>query len=168
MRFSSIFCSFAVTTLPLLAQGSSPVKVTGITVTPASLPAGTQATFTVALQNAGTKAYGCVGTPGFAVHVYVFKAQPYTTTNLVWQGSQALTTPLNPGERRSITLATPWTVPPATTAPTLYVTAWSPVCAPDEFGQNAQIKLEQECIYKFQRTFTLAPIAPRDFKLIRK
>lgn len=168
MRFIPIFYSFFLPALPLLAQGSSPVKVTGITVAPASLPAGTQATFTVALQNLGTKAYGCVGTPGFAVHVYVFKAQPYTTTNLVWQGSQTLATPLNPGERRSVALAAKWTVPAASTAPTLYVMAWSPVCAPDEFGQNAQIKLDQECIYKFQPAFTLAPINPRDFKLIRK
>lgn len=168
MRFSSIFCTLAVSALPLLAQGTSPVKVTGITVAPANLPAGTQATFTVALENAGTKAYGCVGTPGFAVTVYVFKAKPYTTANLVWQGSQSLAAPLNLGERRSVVLATKWTVPATSTASTLYVMAWSPVCAPDEFGQNAQIKLEQECVYTFHPRFTLAPISPKDFKLIRK
>lgn len=168
MRFPSRLCAVALLALPLCAQGTSPIKVTNISVTPTNLPAGTQATFSVTLENSSNKAYGCVGNPGFAVTIYVFKAQPYTTANLVWQGTQALTSPMNPGERRNVTLSTKWTVPAAHTAPTLFVVAWSPVCAPDEFGQNTQIRLEQECIYTFQPRFTLAPINPKDFKIIRK
>ncbi len=142
-----------------MAQGSSPVEVTGITVSPATFKGGDQVTLTVSLKNTSTNPYGCVGTPYNAVTIYVFKAEPHTTANLVWQNTHALPGVLAGGERKTVTIAARWPVP-ATDVPEWQIVAWSPVCAPDEFGQRAVLKIGKECMYHYTPRLQLMPRVP--------
>jgi hypothetical protein len=150
-----------------LAQGTSPVKVTSIAVAPASFKAGDAVTITVQVENSATRPYGCVGTPYFQVSVNIFKAEPYTTTNMIWQGEQALTTPLAAGERRTVTLSMRWTVPNLDVS-SFHVTAWSPLCAPDEFGQFAKVIINKSCVYTYQPRLEIIRTPIRDLQILRK
>lgn len=128
----------------LFAQGTSPIKVAGISISPASVAAGGRVTITAKLQNTATRTYGCTG-PNFNAAVYVFKADQYTTVNQVFATTQS-TTPFTAGETRSVTFPTPWTVP-AGNVETYHILVWSPLCAPDEFGQTGVLKLRRSCTY---------------------
>lgn len=150
-----------------LAQGTSPVKVTGITVSPTSVQAGTNVTISVNLKNEGTAAYGCVGSEWMKAAVYIFKAQPYTVDNQIWQGSQALTANLAPGESKRVTLAAKWTVPNLD-IPTFHIMAWSPVCAPDEFGQSAVLKLNKACVWRALPKFEFVKMPLKEIAVFKK
>jgi hypothetical protein len=141
-----------------VAQGTSPIKVTGISVSPTSFNAGNAVTITVKLKNGGTASYGCAGT---TVAVYIFKDQPYTVTNQVWQAQQPLGAAMAAGSTRSITFTAKWTVPAGDT-PTYHIMAWSPVCAPDEFGQNSVVKINRTCVYKYVPKYELVRMSVRD------
>ena len=145
-----------------VAQGTSPVKVSSVSVSPTSFKAGDNVTITVQLENISASPYGCVGGAYFKVAVYVFKASPYTVTNQIWSADQVLTTPLAAHERRTVTLTTKWSVPNLDT-PSFHVMAWSPVCAPDEFGQNAVLTINKTCVYSYTPTiqFIRAPLRER-------
>jgi hypothetical protein len=142
-----------------VAQGTSAIKVTGISVSPTSLKAGAVATITVNLKNEGVAAYG--GCAGASVAVYIFKDQPYTVTNQVWQAQQALGSAMAPGSTRPITFTAKWTVP-AGDVPTYHIMAWSPVCAPDEFGQTSVLKLNKACVYQYTPKFEMMRLPIRE------
>jgi hypothetical protein len=150
------------------AQGSSPVQVTGITVSPTTFKGGDQVTITVSLANTSSKPYGCVGTPYNAVSVYIFKAEAHITTNLVWQNTQVLPGVLAAGERKTVTLSTRWPVPASDVAE-WQIVAWSPICAPDEFGQQAVLKIGKECMYRYTPRIQFTPRVPiRNLRLLGK
>jgi hypothetical protein len=140
--------------VPVMAQGTSPVAVTGISVSPDTFKAGDQVTVTIRLKNNGTRSYGC---SSFKASVYIFKAAPYTTTNQVWQASQALPSPMAAGATQSVTFTSKWLVPNANPS-SYHVMAWSPVCAPDEFGQSSVIEIDRECVYKYSPLRTIRQI----------
>jgi hypothetical protein len=140
----------------LMAQGASPVKVTGISVSPSTFKAGDVVTVTVTLANGSTSSYGCAG---LQVQVYLYKASPYTVTNQIWHASQPVASPMAGGETRAVTLSAKWTVPNIDT-PTFHIMAWGPVCAPHEFGQNAVLKVDKTCVYVYRRTIDFTPRAP--------
>ncbi len=126
----------------LLAQGTSPVAVTGISISPATISPGTNVSITVNLRNGATHTYGC---GGGAVTVYVFKGDSDTTANLVFQATQGVS-PMPGGMTSNVTIPTQWTVPAGDVA-SYRIVAWSPMCAPDEFGQRAQLTLRRSCTY---------------------
>jgi hypothetical protein len=144
-----------------MAQGTSPVKIVSVSVSPTSFKAGDAVTVTVQIENTAATPYGCVGAGFFKVAAYVFKAAPHTVTNQVWSAEQALTTPLAAHERRTVALTTKWTVPNIDT-PSFQVVAWSPVCAPDEFGQNAVITIGKSCVYSYSPALTLIRMPLRE------
>jgi hypothetical protein len=166
-RIAVILCFGLLLGATVLAQGTSPVKVTGISVSPTTFKAGDTVTVTVKLHNTATKPYDCVGGGHFAVSVYVFKASPYTVANQVWSASQPLTTPLGAGENRTVTLSTKWTVPNIDTS-TFHFMAWSPVCAPDEFGQTATLKVNRECVYRYHALFEFKRVPLKSLQAMPK
>jgi hypothetical protein len=130
----------------VLAQGTSPVKVNKLTVTPSSFKAGDVLTFTIEIQNTSRNTYGCVGGSYFKVYLYVFNADRMHVDNLLWKTEQTLTSPLAPGEKRTITFSSKWTVPKICPEKIVFV-GWGPMCAPDEFSQMAKIIFNQTCLY---------------------
>lgn len=126
----------------LLAQGTSPVAVTGISINPATVSPGTNVTITVNLRNGATTTYGC---SGGALTVYVFKGDQDTTVNQVFSASVGVS-PLPSGVTSNVPIPTQWTVP-AGDVPSYRIVAWSPTCAPDEFGQRAALTLRRSCTY---------------------
>jgi hypothetical protein len=149
-----------------LAQGTSPVKINSISVSPANFKAGDNVTITTQLENTSPNTYGCVGGAYFSVSVYVFKATPYTVANQVWHGSQALPSALAGRERRTVTLTTRWPVG-AVDTPSYHIMAWSPVCAPDEFGQNTILTIPKVCVYSYQPRFEFARRPIKELKILR-
>jgi hypothetical protein len=150
-----------------MAQGTSPIKVNSISVSPTSFKAGDQVTITIQLKNEGTRSYGC---GSFEASVSIFKTKPYTVTNRVWDASQAVTSPMAAGAVQNVTFTSKWTVPNINTT-SFHIMAWSPLCAPDEFGQNTIIEIGKECVYKYQPRFEFLarPIKPlRKAPLIKK
>jgi hypothetical protein len=142
----------------VMAQGTSPVQVSSVSLAPTSFKAGTSVTFTVVLQN-GPAAYGatgCVGSPYFGVTVNVTDA----SNNLVWHGYQALTSPLAAGERRTVPVTSAWMVPSSDTA-SYTVVAWSPMCGSDEFGQTAVLTIGKSCMYSYTPAFKFTPRVPK-------
>jgi hypothetical protein len=136
---------FFVTGL-VMAQGTSPVKVNRITVTPASFKIGDTLSFSIEIENTSTSAYACVNGAYFKAFLHVFKATPYHVSNLLWETSQPLTTNLAPHERRTVAFSAKWTVPNIATDKFIFL-AGGPVCAPDEFNQTTAITFYQTCIY---------------------
>jgi len=129
-----------------MAQGMSPVKVNKITVTPASFRIGDILSFSIEIENTSTSAYGCVNGAYFKAFLQVFKATPYHVSNLLWDTSQALTTNLAPGEKRTVAFTAKWTVPNIATDKFIFL-AGGPVCAPDEFNQTTPFTYYQTCTY---------------------
>ncbi len=129
-----------------MAQGMSPVKVNKITVTPASFRIGDILSFSIEIENTSTSAYGCVNGAYFKAFLQVFKATPYHVSNLLWDTSQALTTNLAPGEKRTVAFTAKWTVPNIATDKFIFL-AGGPVCAPDEFNQTTAFPFYQTCTY---------------------
>jgi hypothetical protein len=129
-----------------IAQGTSPVKVNKITVTPATFKIGNNLTITVEIENTSRSTYGCVGGTYFKVFLSVFKATPFHVSNQLWTTNQPLTTALNPGEKRSITFTSKWTVPNIDTDKFIFH-AGGPICAPDEFNQTASRTFSRSCTY---------------------
>jgi hypothetical protein len=139
----------------LLAQGTSPLKVTRITISPASVAAGARVAISVSIQNTSTATYGCSG-PNSGVTVYVFKAEPYSTANKVWETTQPVA-PFAAGETRAVPISTQWVVP-AGDVESYHIVAWSGVCGSDEFGQQAALKLRKACTYSALPTLLLPNI----------
>lgn len=139
-----------------MAQGASPVKVNKITVTPDTFKTGDTLTITVDIENTSKSAYGCVGGPYFKVFLNVFKATPFTVSNQLWTTNQALNTPLNPGEKRSITFTSKWTVSNIDTDKFI-LQAGSPICAPDEFNQTASRTFSRSCTYTSPAPTVISP-----------
>ncbi len=132
-----------------LAQGMSPVKVTKLKVTPSSFKAGDVLTFTIEIMNTSRNTYGCVGATYFKVFLDVFNAERFHVDNWLWGTEQSLTSPLAPGEKRTITFSSKWTVPKITSDKVVFV-GGGPICAPDEFNQIAHITFSQTCSYVLQ------------------
>jgi hypothetical protein len=132
-----------------MAQGTSPIKVNSINVAPTSFKAGDSVTVTIQLENTRATSYGCAG---MQAAVYAFKAEPYTTTNEVWRATQPVASPMAANEKRIVTFTTKWTVPNVD-APTFSLLAWSPACAPDEFGQSLVLKINKSCVYSYTPSF---------------
>jgi hypothetical protein len=129
----------------VFSQGSSPVEVKTISLSPTTFKSGDNVTVTVTLHNASTNAYSC---SGMKAYLYVFKAKPYLVTNRIWSSEQAIgVTSMAAGESRTATFTQKFTVP-AQNYPQLFFNAWGPICAPDEFGQSASLTVGQECVYK--------------------
>jgi hypothetical protein len=131
----------------VFAQGASPVKVNKITVTPSSFKAGDVLTFTIEIQNTSRNTYGCVGDSGFKVFLDVFNAERLQMDNWLWGTEQPLTSPLAPGEKRTITFSSKWTVPKICPEKIVFL-GGGPWCAPDEFNQTAYITFSQTCLYE--------------------
>lgn len=129
-----------------IAQGTSPVKVNRIIVTPATFKIGDELTITVEIENTARSAYGCVGGAHFKVYLHVFKATPFHVSNMLWSTDQPLTTALNPGEKRSITFTSKWTAPNIDTDRFIFL-AGGPICASDEFNRTASRTFSRRCIY---------------------
>jgi hypothetical protein len=168
MRKSSIFvvCLALLFAVSALAQGTSPVKVSSISVSPTNFKAGDNVTITTQLENTSANSYGCTGGAYFAVSVYVFKAAPYTVANQVWQATQALPTALAGHERRTVALTTRWPVGSLDT-PSYHIMAWSPVCAPDEFGQSTVLTIPKTCVYSYTPRFEIIRRPIREMQLLR-
>jgi len=141
----------------LAAQGTSPIKVTAIKMSPTTFKAGESVMLTVTLWNGSKSKYGC---SGMKAVIYAFKGKPYTVTNQIWKAEE-LVGPMAGGEKRDVTFSTKFTAP-AANYPKLHFMAWSPVCAPDEFGQNAILVVGQECYYRFRsRSLVIKPLPVR-------
>jgi hypothetical protein len=152
---------FFVTGL-VMAQGTSPVKVNRITVTPASFKIGDTLSFSIEIENTSTSAYACVNGTYFKAFLHVFKATPYRIDNQLWETSQPLTTNLAPHERRTVTFTARWTVPNIVTDKFIFM-AGGPICAPDEFNQSTVITFYQTCTYT-----ALATIRPEVIRIAAK
>jgi hypothetical protein len=161
-----VVCLTMLFAVSALAQGTSPVKVSSISVSPTSFKAGDNVTITAKLENTSANSYGCTGTTHFAVSVYVFKAAPYTVTNQVWHATQALPTALAGRERRTVTLTTRWPVGSLDT-PSYHIMAWSPVCAPDEFGQSTVLTIPKTCVYQYTPRFQMMRRPIRELQLLQ-
>jgi hypothetical protein len=148
----------------VMAQGSSPIDVIGISVSPTSFKAGDSVTITAKLKNTSTTQYGC---SDFKVYAHVFKAEPYITTNHLWTASQATPSPMTAGEVRSVTFSSKWTVPSIDT-PTFHFDVWGPVCAPDEFGLHSTLKINKVCVYQYMPQIKLIKLPAAQIKLPRK
>jgi hypothetical protein len=129
-----------------LAQGMSPVNVNKITVSPLPFKVGERVTISLELENTATGNYGCVGGVYYKAFIHIFKAKPFTVDNVVWETSQALTAPFRPGEKRTVTFTSTWTVPNTETI-NYFFSCGSPVCAPDEFGQHLVVTYYRSCVY---------------------
>lgn len=138
----------------VFGQGSSPVEVKAISLTPTTFKPGNMVTINVTLHNASTKAYGC---SGMKIWLYVFKAKPTTTTNQIWSSEQAIgVNSMAANETRTVAFTQQFTVP-AQNYPQLIFNAWGPICAPDEFGQYASLVVGQECMYRVRSRFEFVP-----------
>lgn len=162
-----VFLSIMLLLIGGIAMAQSPIKVNGVSLSPTSFAAGDAVAITVNLENAGTTSYGCVGGAFFKLWVPIYKAASFTTANQIWSGEAALTSPMAPGEKRSITLSTTWTVPNLD-VPAFHFQAWGPVCAPDEFGNTATLKVNRSCVYKYQPIFQWVKKPIRELSLIRR
>ena len=168
-KINVVFWAFFALLLLILpstvfSQGSSPVEVKSISLTPTTFKSGDNVTINVTLHNASTKVYGCAG---MKVWLWVYKAKPSTTTNQIWSAEQALgVASMAAGETKTVTFTQKFTVP-TQNYPQLIFNAWGPVCAPDEFGQMASLVVGQECMYKVSSIFEFAP-RTRIPKLIKK
>ncbi|HDP94999.1 MAG TPA: hypothetical protein ENN40_06530 [Candidatus Aminicenantes bacterium] len=157
--FVAVACLFLLVT-SVVAQGTSSVKVTDISLSPTTFKAGDLVTVKVTLRNEATATYGC---NGMEAAVYAFKAKPFTVSNQLWQAKQGVA-PMTAGATKEVTFSAKFTVPSGD-YPVLYFMAWSPVCAPDEFGQTAQLEVNQECVYRFRpRMMWIRPIHARPIR----
>ncbi|MBN1196602.1 MAG: hypothetical protein JXA62_04275 [Candidatus Aminicenantes bacterium] len=157
--FVAVACLFLLVT-SVVAQGTSSLKVTDITLSPTTFKAGDLVTVKITLRNDTSATYGC---SGMEAVVYAFKAKPFTVSNQLWQAKQGVA-PMAAGATKEVTFSTKFTVPSGN-YPVLYFLAWSPVCAPDEFGQTAQLEVDQECVYRFHpRMLWVRPIHARPIK----
>jgi len=152
------FCALLLLLLPasVHSQGQSPLTVTGISFSPATFKPGDDVSVTITLRNPSTQRYGCTG---MSAAIQVFHRQPYTVYHLIWRAEQA-TAPMAAGESRNVTFSQRFTVPRAN-HPQLFFNAWSPMCAPDEFGRASEFVVGQECVY------THIPHLPRPMRQIR-
>jgi len=146
----------------VMAQGTSPVKVNRITVTPAQFKIGTTLSFSIEIENTSTSAYGCVNGTYFKAFLHAFKATPYHISNLLWETSQPITANLAPNEKRTVTFTEKWTVPNIATDKFIFL-AGSPICAPDEFNQSLALTFYQTCSYA-----ALATIRPEFIRIAVK
>lgn len=141
----------------LLAQGMSALKITRITISPASVAAGARVAISLNVQNTSTATYGCSG-GNSAFVVQVFNAEPYRATGQVWRATQPLA-PFAAGETRAVPISTPWLVPVGDAA-IYHILAYSGVCGSDEFGQSAVLKLRKTCTYTSLPTLPGPKIRP--------
>jgi hypothetical protein len=144
-----------------MAQGTSPIKVNSISVSPTNFKAGDSVTVTLQLENTRASGYGCAG---MQASIHAFKAEPYTVTNQVWNATQAVGGAMAANEKRNVTFTTRWNVPNVD-APTWHLMAWSPACPPDEFGQNAVLKIGKSCTYTATPTIRLLRLPPQQLHM---
>lgn len=129
-----------------MAQGISPVKVNRIIASPSPFKEGNTVSISVEIENKATKNYGCVGTDYFKVGLKIYKST-VSPANKLWETSQALTSALGPGEKRTVAFSANRTVPNIDTDKFIFV-ATGPLCAPDEFGQSTSLTFLRRCRYE--------------------
>lgn len=159
MKRSFIFIVFLIFFIAV-AQGVSPVKVNKIVVSPSPFKVGDALTFTVEIENTSNSTYGCVNTLGFIVQISVFKSDT-SEKNLIWVGSQKLTTPLSAGEKRTVTLTSKWKVPPEVVdINKIIFRAYGPACAEGDLliQQNAELTCYRSCSFAPLKLIVLPPL----------
>ena len=119
----------------LVAQGTSPVKVTSITLSPTTCDPGDIVTVTITLHNTSANPYNC---GGMMAGISAFKATPYSVANRIWQAQQPVTS-FAAGEQRNVTFTTKFTVPANLVE--LHFQARGPVCPPNEFPHQKNLVL---------------------------
>lgn len=161
-----LFTGFLLSADLVTAQGTSPVRVNKISVSPSSFKAGDRLTITIEIENTSRSRYGCVGGAYFKAFLSIYKAEPFTVSNRLWETDQTLRANLRPGEKRTVTFASRWTVPSMNYEKYIF-NATGPICAPDEFGRSAKKEYVSSCTYSSPMPLLRLPkVATKD--LIKK
>ncbi len=135
-----------------LSQGTSPLKIELITVTPSTFKPGNTLHFTVAVKNPTSKATYS----NFTVYFQV--AEDGATKFIGITNCPKL----NAGEKRTINIAQTYTV---TGAFNKLAFIFTPIDPPHEFGTQFQIVFVKSCSYSKQ--LQLAPLKPIKMNLIK-
>ena len=140
-------------------QGTSPMKVDKITLSPATFKAGNSVTVAVTVRNGGTKVYGCPGENTWAVWFIMTRAEPspgggVSTSDFLWSAYEPLGSAMKPGESRTVAASHKWLVP-ALDLPSVYAFAAGGGCSPDHEFQSAVVRQERVSFYQAAPVFKL-------------